>query len=418
MTASIQRAELLIDQGRFDLAEAEIRRALAADANDPAAHALLALCLDAQKKHRQAMQAARQAIALAPDFPFAHYVLAVAHHNQREYKEARACIHEAIRLDPAQADFRALLATTLFNAERWAEALAAADEGLALDAEHVECLNLRAMALTKLGRTAEAHQSISAALRRSPENADAHANTGWTLLNQNKPQQSLEHFREALRLEPGNDWARAGLVEALKARNPIYRLLLAYFLWMMKLDSRVRMGVIFGGYVVYRLMRGAAETQPQVTPFVLPFIILYIGFVWLTWLGVPLFNLILRLNPYGRYALNKQQLLVSNVFGAMLAAIVLSLVAFLIWPTQILLLLALILFMLTFPATNALSAPAGTGRMLRLVGLGGLTALALLALGLIGSGIEAGDGVFGAFLICFFIYLIAAAFLSARSPSA
>ena len=36
------------------------------------------------------------------------------------------------------------------------------------------------------------------------------------------------------------DWARVGMIEALKARNPVYRLLLLYFLWMSRLARRAR----------------------------------------------------------------------------------------------------------------------------------------------------------------------------------
>ena len=44
--------------------------------------------------------------------------------------------------------------------------------------------------------------------------------------------------RETLRLEPGNEWARQGLVTALKARNPIYGLFLQYALFMGRLSPR------------------------------------------------------------------------------------------------------------------------------------------------------------------------------------
>ena len=48
---------------------------------------------------------------------------------------------------------------------------------------------------------------------------------------------ALEHFREALRLNPSPEWARAGLVEALKARYPSAASL-RYFLWMSTLSRR------------------------------------------------------------------------------------------------------------------------------------------------------------------------------------
>ena len=41
---SVQRGQLLYQQSRFDMAEAELRQALAAEPQDAYAHALLALC--------------------------------------------------------------------------------------------------------------------------------------------------------------------------------------------------------------------------------------------------------------------------------------------------------------------------------------------------------------------------------------
>src|SRR5947199_251490 len=88
--------------------------------------------------------------------------------------------------------------------------------------------------------TAEAHVAIGL----SPEDADSHANQGWTLLHASEPRRAMEHFREALRLEPNHQWARAGIVEALKARVFLYRWLLAYFLWMARLSGRAQWGIL------------------------------------------------------------------------------------------------------------------------------------------------------------------------------
>ena len=40
----------------------------------------------------------------------------------------------------------------------------------------------------------------------------------WALIEQGEHEQAMEHFREALRLNPQLDWARQGIVEAMKAR--------------------------------------------------------------------------------------------------------------------------------------------------------------------------------------------------------
>jgi hypothetical protein len=200
-----------------------------------------------------------------------------------------------------------------------------AEEGLALDPEHAGCTNLRAMALVKLGRTAEAGDTIDAALARVPETSATHANRGWTLLEQGKADAALGHFREALRLDPENEWARRGIVEALKAHNPVYAVMLRYFLWMSRLSRGAQWGVIVGGYFLNRMLTGAAAGNPDLAPWVLPFRIVYVAFVLLTWTAEPLFNLLLRLNRFGRLALSREQIVESNWIGGVILLALLSL---------------------------------------------------------------------------------------------
>src|SRR5438876_7808655 len=124
--------------------------------------------------------------------------------------------------------------------------------------------------MVKLGRKAEAGTTIDAALARNPDSAVTHANQGWTLLEKGEPKKALEHFREALRLDPENEWARHGIVEALKARNVIYGLMLRHFLWMSKLSPAAQWGVILGGYFLNRMLGTAAKTSPDLAPWLLP----------------------------------------------------------------------------------------------------------------------------------------------------
>ncbi len=324
MSDHIQRAQLLLQHERFPLAEEAARQALAEDPDDPIAHAFLALALAGQKKLPEATQEAQAAVHLAPDLSYAHYVLAHVLDRRDHLSEAEAAINEAIRLDPEDPDYFGLLAGLHSQHRRWKAALQAAEYGLRLDAEHGVCANLRALALVHLGRRDEAGATIDAALARAPEDALTHANQGWTLLHQGNPQRAMEHFREALRLEPGQEWARAGIVEALKARHFLYGLMLRYFLWMSRFGSQQQWGIIVGGYIAFRVLGGIARSVPAARPFLLPVIFLYLLFAFLTWVADPLFNLILRLNRFGRLALSHEQMVASNWFGgAILAGVLL-----------------------------------------------------------------------------------------------
>ena len=325
MNPNLERALLLFQQSRHELAENELRQALASEPDDAYAHALLALCLSEREKFDEATSEARQAIQLAPDFPFAHYAHAHVLYDRNRYPEALAAIQEAIRLDATDADYFSLLAAIHCEEKRWKEALAAAEQGLQFDSEHVGCTNLRAIAMVKLGRKAEAGATIDAALARNPDNSVTHANQGWTLLEQGEPKKALEHFRESLRLDPENEWARLGIIEALKARTFIYALMLKYFLWMSRFSPRVQWGIILGGYFGNRLLGGLAATNPKLAPWLLPVRILYIAFALMTWVADPLFNLLLRMNSFGRLVLSREQTVASNWFGSCLLLALLSL---------------------------------------------------------------------------------------------
>jgi tetratricopeptide (TPR) repeat protein len=315
MNANLERGLLLFQQSRHEQAETELRQALAADPHDAYAHALLALCLAERKQFKEATGEAQQSVHLSPDSPFTHYALARVFYERNHFKEARAAVEEAIRLDSADADYFSLLATIHLDERRWPEALAAAEQGLQLDPEHVGCTNLRAIALVKLGRKAEAGKTIDAALSKNPDNAVTHANQGWTLLEGGNPKKALEHFRESLRLDPTSEWARHGIIEALKARNIIYAMMLKYFLWMSKLSRQAQWFIILGGYFGNRLLGTMAQSNPELAPWVLPLRILYITFAVLTWTAYPMFNLLLRLNRFGRLALTPEQTVESNWVG-------------------------------------------------------------------------------------------------------
>lgn len=314
----LQRAMLLQEQGRHELAEKELRHHLVAEPADGFAHALLALSLAHLERRDEAEQAARDAISNAPDLGFAHYALARVLSDRNRDVEAVDSINEAIRLEPTDADYRGLLAGIEFARERWKETLAAAEQGLEFDPEHITCNNLRAMALVKLGRKADAGVTIDATLARNPDDAFSHANKGWTLLEQGKRKEAMTHFRESLRLDPTNDWARAGLVEAIKAGNPVYAVMLKYFLWMAKLSGNARWAIVMGGYIGSKMLASFGRKNPEMAPWILPLQIAYLVFVVLSWLAAPVFNLMLFLHPYGRHALDREQRVQASWVGLLL----------------------------------------------------------------------------------------------------
>ncbi|MHC4993496.1 MAG: tetratricopeptide repeat protein, partial [Planctomycetota bacterium] len=272
----------------------------------------------------------------------------------------------------------------------------------------VECANFRAIALVQLGRRDEAGGAIGSALSHEPDNPTTHANMGWTLLHQNKTKQALEHFREALRLDPNHEWAKQGIVEALKARNPIYRLMLIYFLWMSRLEPRVQWGVLIGGFILIRALNSASRNNPYIEPFTQPIIYLYIAFVLMAWTARPLFNLLLRLNRFGRYALSDDQVTATNWLGATIAVALVSGTYWLFTDAPAAGALATFGAAMAIPISGAFAA--GEGKRSRKILLGyclALIAVALWSVALFATqppGSDAPHGVAGLFILGWIIY--------------
>lgn len=380
MSTHLAQAELLMQRARYQDAEAVLRRALAENPTDAEAHTLLAFTLLYQGRATDALLEAQAAVRFAPDSPAGHYAGAIILTEMGKYDEALSAIRFAIRLVPEMPRYHAVMGNIYLRRREWQKALEAAETGLRFDSENIQCNNIRAMALVKLGRQDEAGQSLESILALDPENATTHANQGWALLHGGQHKPALEHFREALRLNPQLNWAREGVVEALKARNPIYWVMLRYFLWMSRLGGGARWGLILGVYFANRVVSGLAQQYPGLIPIFVLFNILYTVFVFLTWTARPLFNLLLRFNRMGRLALSAEDITASNWVAVCLAASIGFLGAGVLLRQFLFLTAALNMLMLVVPVASLFNFPAGKRRwflvaytvILALLAIGGL----------------------------------------------
>jgi tetratricopeptide (TPR) repeat protein len=329
VSSTIEAALAFASHGDWPRVVPAARQALAADPQDAMAHALLALGLAHLEQGRDAVEAGRRAVAIDPEMAFAHYAHGWAQVEHGDFAAAERAAQEALRIDPS-GDAYALLAQVHVRQRRWKDALDVAERGLHIEPEHPACANLRALALGTLGRGDDARAAVHEVLALDPDDAYAHANRGWLLLRQSNPDEAIESFRAALRLDPTLDWARAGIVEAMKARNGLYRLVLQYSLWVDTLSTRSQWLLIFGLYFGARIVRAALRQNPALLPLLGPLLGLYGLFVLGTWIAHPLSNLILRISPVGRLALNRHETIASNVVGGCLAAALVSGVLFLV----------------------------------------------------------------------------------------
>jgi hypothetical protein len=147
-------------------------------------------------------------------------------------------------------------------------------------------------------------------------------------------------------------------------------------LWMAKLPPRTQMGLVIGGFIGYQIVRNVAANNPGLAPFLRPLLFTYLAFVWFTWVAQPVFDLLLRLHPIGRYALSTDQRRESNWFGLCVATAVvlfgLSLVGGVFAPLDD---VAIFVVLLALPLRLVFQCEPGRPRQIMTLGTAGLAAI-------------------------------------------
>jgi len=255
---------------------------------------------------------------LASDHPFVLYVAGAVALQQGAVLEAIRAAEEAQQFDPTYADAVLLEARARATAGQWARVIALADRVVEQEPENEEAAVLAAVA-RDVERDGELDEMAWKSLaERFPLNPVARAGSGWTRMHAGQIRAARAEFEQALALDPSLPWAKQGLVLALKARNPVYALLLRFFLWFSGLPTRTRTYVLIGGLLAYNFLRRTARTEPELKPFITPLLIAYAGFVVLTWLADPLLNLVLMARPEGRRLLTPDEKRGAVLVGACL----------------------------------------------------------------------------------------------------
>jgi Tfp pilus assembly protein PilF len=356
MEASLTRAYELYRLHKYSTMLEEVDSFLSREPENARAYALKSLAYLGKKETKGALENAQKAVSLGPEDQFHHYVLSLVHLNlTKDYKKAELSIDEALRINPAEAIYYDILAQLKMVKREFKESLQIIDKGLELDPHNAACLSTRALVLTKIGKNKDANDDLNEALMKDPENFQTLASAGWVRLENGDQKGALEAFRDALKIKPDYEYARDGLIQALKARNFVFRQYLKYVFWISKLGKGLMWGLVIGVYVLVRLI--------ALLPAMKPILILYILFVLSTWLINPIFNLFLRFDRYGKYALTKSEIMASNlVVTSIFLAIAVAVVSLII-NLPLLLPGALALFLLVIPISGTASFfPGSSGK--------------------------------------------------------
>lgn len=322
----ISHADVLLSQGRFDQAEAILDKLLATDIELFEVQKMMAIAKLGLGKYQEAEELCQYILTQSPNEAFVFYMLATIKANKRLLGEALNLISEAIRLEPINPAFFAFKANILIQTKDFQDALHAAEIGLKLDAEDIDALNARATALVGLGRKDEAFQTIEKSLAVDPNNSETHTNMGWGLLHHGDSNQALQHFKEALKENPLNEYAKAGMLEAMKSKFPVYRYFLMLMLWLSKFKGNAQWTMIIGSYIAYRILVSLASNNEALQPFLIPLIVLIALFFISTWIFSPLMDLYMLTNTYGKLTLTAEQKESARLVGLALSICIVSLI--------------------------------------------------------------------------------------------
>ena len=204
MGKHLDRAKVLFEQGRYDLAITEIHHELAQEPDCGDSHCLLGRCLTNQQKYQEALIELSIAIRLDPECSNFHQALAYSYLLQDLFDIAAIAIREAMRLDPEEPNYMFGLASILYEEGRkweltewgsgdikeifnsispkdkanlcWQESLIFIQQAIQLNPEEVDYINLYTFILEKLGKSSSAENSSIEAISLNPENAVSRGN--------------------------------------------------------------------------------------------------------------------------------------------------------------------------------------------------------------------------------------------------
>jgi tetratricopeptide (TPR) repeat protein len=391
------KIEILIQQKKYTNAEKIILDLLTEDSNNIQCLSFLAEVYLQQDKYEKAGKIIDTAICLSPDSSELFYTKSRIAIQQENIKEAEKNINQAIELDSYDADYFALLANIKLARKDFEKALDIANQALEIDAENLLAINTRSTALNKLNRSEESFETINRALHDDPNNAFTHANFAWALLENRNHKKALEHFKESLSIDPTFEYAQTGMLEALKATNPVYRMFLRYSFWMTNLTSKYQWGVIIAFLIITRVLNTLARNYETLQPYIIPIYVVFVLVSFSTWVINPISNLFLRFNKYGQFLLDKTEKMNSNFVAVSFLVFIFGITLYFVFSDEKMMTIAIYGFVMMLPFGNMFSSEKNKYLIL-------ISAITLAIVGLFAIGLTFSTGQIFNFMTIIFLF--------------
>ncbi len=369
-----QHGMLLLDQGRYDEAEACFIGVLTREPENDFVYSRLSLCrMEMEGRKNDALSSIDEAIRIEPEVSMYRSIRALILCELNRGKDALTEADQAVALDP-EDDFAAgVKASAYCELQKWSDAEDWARRALSLNSDSTMAANILTHTLRLQGKSNQNEAAVSQLLADDPNSSLAHVNAGWTALHQGDSRKAEEHFREALRLDPEMEAAREGLLESFKARSWFYRGYLRYCFFMQRFTEGKQWLIIIGLYVVYQVLR---RTLKEINPLLAGgLVFLWLGFIMWIWLAPGIGNFLVFLDRSARLALKPGEKWHGIAVGGGLLIGVMALVTGFIWKQDPLLALGMGAIIFTVPASLTFDNESTAGRWI----FGLLTAYTFLA---------------------------------------
>ena len=225
----LRLAELLIERGRLDEAEAQIKPVVQRDPHNARALLGLARLASARGQTREGLEYLKQSIQYATDVRASYALLATLEQRSGNQTAAEEAFRRAAQLpegyvwpDPFLVEInqvRTGLAAMTDNAETWLkqghvkQAVALMQQAVAQYPERASAWLVQGKALVLAGDASSAERALRQAIQLEPDSVAARTELGSALFAQAKYPEAEASYREALRINPklAEAWFNLGL---------------------------------------------------------------------------------------------------------------------------------------------------------------------------------------------------------------
>jgi tetratricopeptide (TPR) repeat protein len=361
MGKHLDRAEILLDLDKYELAEQELRQEIAENPNSDLAHGSLARCLiNQQQVGPETLTILEYALSLNAENDWLHYLLAVYWHIKGEFDRAQAAINVAIELDPNSERYFDILARILFDRGNdqfkthsrrvlliilifsrgglWPIAMGILsvcrgywlrsylrpvfvplEKSLSLDPEYLSAINLQTQLLITTNRFRRAFVSSLTALQIDPANDVAHKLHAQILLRLGKYTTAIKHFQSSLSIDPSSAEAKAGLLEATRSKYRIYP-----WISITNWRGKVMLVVAFGIALAIGISTIWFQNEDALLVFAY---LIFIPAICISCAAPIIFNLWLQLNPQTKLLITNSISIRRVVWSNYLASLIIVMIS-------------------------------------------------------------------------------------------